>query len=95
MLRQPGELKDLVGGSSLWQKILGVFLLQRHWTRTSSSHVLTLALLGVFGTDLPIVLYMNVLRLTGPPLGSMNGYLIPIWTIALGGACLGEVPTPR
>jgi drug/metabolite transporter (DMT)-like permease len=59
----------------------------------ASGHVLTLALLGVFGTALPIVLYMNVLRLAGPTLGSMNGYLIPIWTIALGAACLGEVPT--
>lgn len=61
----------------------------------ASDHVLTLALLGAFGTALPIVLYMNILRLAGPTLGSMNGYLVPIWTIALGVALLGEVPTPQ
>jgi drug/metabolite transporter (DMT)-like permease len=50
----------------------------------------TLAILGIFGTALPIVLYMNILRLAGPTLGSMNGYLVPIWTVLLGVGLLHE-----
>jgi drug/metabolite transporter (DMT)-like permease len=53
-------------------------------------HAAVLAALGLFATALPIVLYMNVLRIAGPTLGSMNGYLVPIWTILLGFALLGE-----
>ncbi|MFX8660821.1 EamA family transporter, partial [Acinetobacter baumannii] len=45
---------------------------------------------GVFATALPIALYMNILRLAGPTRGSMNGYLVPVWTILLGMAVLGE-----
>lgn len=58
-------------------------------------HAAALAALGLFATALPIVLYMNVLRLAGPTLGSMNGYLVPIWTILLGFGLLGEAVGPR
>jgi drug/metabolite transporter (DMT)-like permease len=54
-----------------------------------------LAILGVFGTALPIVLYMNILRLAGPTLGSMNGYLVPVWTVLLGVFLLHETVAPR
>lgn len=54
------------------------------------SHLAILAVLGVFATALPIALYMNILRLAGPTRGSMNGYLVPVWTILLGVAVLGE-----
>lgn len=54
------------------------------------AHAGTLILLGVFATALPIALYMNILRLAGPTRGSMNGYLVPVWTILLGVAVLGE-----
>lgn len=53
-------------------------------------HLLTLAALGLFGTALPIVLYMRILKLAGPTLGAMNGYLTPFWTLLLGMALLGE-----
>jgi drug/metabolite transporter (DMT)-like permease len=53
-------------------------------------HALALAALGLFATALPIVIYMNILRLAGPTLGSMNGYLVPVWTILLGYAFLRE-----
>lgn len=53
-------------------------------------HLLPLVVLGVFATALPIALYMNILRLAGPTRGSMNGYLVPIWTILLGAVVLGE-----
>jgi len=59
------------------------------------SHAGTLILLGVFATALPIALYMNILRLAGPTRGSMNGYLVPVWTILLGVAVLGETVGPR
>ena len=56
-------------------------------------HVLALAALGFFGTALPIVLFMNILRRAGPTLGSMNGYLTPVWTVLLGFLILGETTT--
>lgn len=49
-----------------------------------------LLLLGIFGTALPIVLYMNILKKAGPTVGSMNGYFLPPWTIVLGFVILGE-----
>ncbi|MBP1843842.1 drug/metabolite transporter (DMT)-like permease [Rhizobium petrolearium] len=49
-----------------------------------------LLLLGIFGTALPIVLYMNILKKAGPTIGSMNGYFLPPWTIVLGFVLLGE-----
>ncbi|MBP2560476.1 drug/metabolite transporter (DMT)-like permease [Neorhizobium galegae] len=49
-----------------------------------------LLVLGVFGTALPIVLYMNILKKAGPTIGSMNGYFLPPWTIVLGFVLLGE-----
>jgi len=56
---------------------------------------LTLAVLGVFGTALPIVLYMRILRVAGPTVGSMNGYFLPPWTILLGFLLLGEALSLR
>ena len=49
-----------------------------------------LVCLGVFGTALPIVLYMRILRAAGPTVGSMNGYFLPPWTVLLGFVLLGE-----
>ncbi len=54
------------------------------------SHAGTLIVLGIFATALPIALYMNILRLAGPTRGSMNGYLVPVWTILMGVVVLGE-----
>lgn len=61
----------------------------------AGDHMLALAGLGIFATALPIVLYMNILRAAGPTLGSMYGYLIPVWTVLLAAALLGEQPSPR
>lgn len=58
-------------------------------------HLLALTALGIFATALPIVLFMNILRRAGPTLGSMNGYLIPVWTVLLGFLILGETTTPH
>jgi drug/metabolite transporter (DMT)-like permease len=54
------------------------------------AHLPALAALGLFGTALPIVLYMRILRYAGPTLGAMNGYLVPFWTLLLGMALLDE-----
>ncbi|WID96279.1 DMT family transporter [Bosea vestrisii] len=51
---------------------------------------LPLLALGIFATALPILLYMMILRSAGPVLGSMNGYLVPFWTILMGVTLLGE-----
>lgn len=61
----------------------------------AADHLLTLAALGIFGTALPIVLFMRILRMAGPTLGSMNGYLIPVWTVLLGTTLLKESVTPH
>lgn len=53
-------------------------------------NLLFLTLLGVFGTAVPIVLFMTIIKMAGPILGSMNGYLIPPWTVLLGFLLLGE-----
>jgi drug/metabolite transporter (DMT)-like permease len=58
--------------------------------QAAPEQAVALAALGLFATALPIVLYMNILRAAGPTLGSMNGYLVPVWTILLGLAFLGE-----
>jgi len=59
------------------------------------AHAATLAALGLFATALPIVLFMRLLRVAGPTRGSMNGYLVPFWTVLLGLGFLGETVGPR
>ena len=54
------------------------------------AHGLELLAFGVFSTALPIALYMQILRLAGPTLGSMNAYLTPVWTVLLGVVILHE-----
>jgi drug/metabolite transporter (DMT)-like permease len=49
-----------------------------------------LAVFGVFGTSLPIVIYMNILRIAGPTVGAMNNYLVPVWAVLLGVCLLNE-----
>lgn len=56
----------------------------------ASPHWASIVVLGVFSTAVPIVIYMGVLTRAGPTRGSMSGYLVPIWTILLGYAVLGE-----
>jgi drug/metabolite transporter (DMT)-like permease len=51
---------------------------------------LPLLALGIFATALPILIYMHILHRAGPVLGSMNGYLVPFWTILMGVTLLGE-----
>jgi drug/metabolite transporter (DMT)-like permease len=58
-------------------------------------HLSALLALGVFSTSVPILLYMHILKKAGPTLGSMNGYLVPVWTILLGVTLLSETVTPR
>jgi drug/metabolite transporter (DMT)-like permease len=55
----------------------------------------SLLALGAFSTALPIILFMHILRRAGPTLGSMNGYLVPVWTILLGVTLLAETVTLR
>jgi drug/metabolite transporter (DMT)-like permease len=54
------------------------------------AHGLELLFFGVLSTAVPIALYMQILRLAGPTLGSMNAYLTPIWTLLLGVVVLHE-----
>lgn len=61
-----------------------------HAFSAAPDHLAELLALGIFATAMPIVLFMNILRQAGPTLGSMNGYLTPVWTIVLGFFILGE-----
>lgn len=58
-------------------------------------HAVSLAALGVLGTGVPMVLFMHILRTAGPTRGSMNAYLIPIWTVLLGFVFLDEAVGAR
>lgn len=61
----------------------------------AADSALALVVLGIFGTALPIVLYMRIVHIAGPTVGSMNGYLLPPWTILLGVVVLGETLSLR
>ncbi len=58
-------------------------------------HMLELAALALFATALPLVMFMYILRTAGPTLGTMVGYLIPLWVILLGAVVLGEQLEPH
>jgi drug/metabolite transporter (DMT)-like permease len=71
--------------------MLAVFLISGPGALSAvPDHLVALLALGIFATAMPIVLFMNILRQAGPTLGSMNGYLTPVWTILLGFFILGE-----
>ena len=46
--------------------------------------------LGVLATALPILLFMHLIRRTGPTRASMVGYLTPVWTTILAVLFLNE-----
>lgn len=88
---QPGRLafgQQLFSGLPLTALALGLSGMSAF--AAMPAHAVTLIVLGVFATALPIALYMNILRLAGPVSGSMNGYLVPVWTIMMGMVVLGE-----
>jgi len=49
-----------------------------------------LVALGVMATAVPMLLFMRLIRRAGPTRASMVGYLMPVWTAALGIIFLGE-----
>jgi drug/metabolite transporter (DMT)-like permease len=70
------------------------------WSGTSSfaavpEHLAAVLALGFASTAIPILLYMQILKRAGPTLGSMNGYLVPVWTILIGVTLLDETVLPR
>jgi len=54
------------------------------------SHLAPLLALGALSTALPILLFMDLIRRTGPTRASMVGYLAPVWTILLAVLFLNE-----
>jgi drug/metabolite transporter (DMT)-like permease len=54
------------------------------------SHIAPLLALGAMSTALPILLFMYMIRRTGPTRASMVGYLAPVWTILLAVLFLDE-----
>jgi drug/metabolite transporter (DMT)-like permease len=54
------------------------------------AHLAPLIALGVAATALPVVLFMDLIRRTGPTRASMVGYLMPVWTAILAVLFLGE-----
>ncbi|WP_166802466.1 DMT family transporter [Microvirga pakistanensis] len=59
------------------------------------AHLAPLLALGVMSTALPILLFMNLIRRTGPTRASMVGYLAPVWSILLAVLFLNESVGPR
>lgn len=55
-----------------------------------ASHAAPLLALGVLSTALPILLFMHLIRRTGPTRAAMVGYLGPVWTILLAVLFLNE-----
>jgi drug/metabolite transporter (DMT)-like permease len=55
-----------------------------------TTHAAPLLALGVLSTALPILLFMHLIRRTGPTRASMVGYLAPVWTILLAVLFLNE-----
>ena len=56
----------------------------------AADHMLELVALALFATALPLALFMHLLRTAGPTLGTMVGYLIPLWVILLGALLADE-----
>ncbi len=54
------------------------------------SKLAPLLALGALSTALPILLFMHMIRRTGPTRASMVGYLAPVWTILLAVLFLNE-----
>lgn len=54
------------------------------------AHALDIAVLSLVATAVPLVLFMRILRLAGPTVGTMVGYLVPLWTILIGVLLFGE-----
>jgi drug/metabolite transporter (DMT)-like permease len=54
------------------------------------SHLAPLLALGALSTAFPILLFMHLIRRTGPTRASMVGYLSPVWTILLAVLFLNE-----
>jgi len=59
------------------------------------SRLAPLLALGALSTALPILLFMTLIRRTGPTRASMVGYLAPVWTILLAVLFLHESVGPR
>ncbi len=46
-------------------------------------------------TAVPLIMFMRILQIAGPTVGTMVGYLVPLWTILIGVALFGETLSGR
>ncbi|MDF2998861.1 MAG: Transrane drug/metabolite transporter family protein [Xanthobacteraceae bacterium] len=58
-------------------------------------HVSDIVILSLMATAVPLIMFMRILRIAGPTVGTMVGYLVPLWTILIGVALFGEALSPR
>lgn len=58
-------------------------------------HAADLLLLSLVATTVPLILFMRILRVAGPTVGTMVGYLVPMWAILIGVALFGETLSGR
>ncbi|QIB33643.1 DMT family transporter [Ancylobacter pratisalsi] len=56
----------------------------------AGDHLVDLAVLSLMATAVPLIMFMRILRLAGPTVGTMVGYLVPVWTILIGAGLFGE-----
>lgn len=59
------------------------------------AHAADLVTLSLFATAIPLAMFMHILRVAGPTIGTMVGYLVPLWTILLGVLVFGETLAGR
>ena len=59
------------------------------------AHAANLAVLSLLSTAIPLILFMRILRTAGPTVGTMVGYLVPLWTILIGVVLFDESLSAR
>ena len=58
--------------------------------RASPIVILTVGMLGLFGTGIASILYFYLIRETGARFTSLLNYLVPVWAVILGSVILHE-----
>ncbi|QJP14075.1 DMT family transporter [Starkeya sp. ORNL1] len=61
----------------------------------ATNHVGDLVILSLMATAVPLIMFMRILQIAGPTVGTMVGYLVPLWTILIGVALFGETLSGR
>jgi drug/metabolite transporter (DMT)-like permease len=61
----------------------------------ATDHIGDIVILSLMATAVPLIMFMRILQIAGPTVGTMVGYLVPLWTILIGVALFGETLSGR